>query len=242
VVYWDQRGNGLSERIGAEEISPEAMVEEIDAVRDRFSPGAPVTLVGHSFGAMYTALYASRRPEAVAQAVLVEPGGLNDAIFRETYGDTVNIDLLSAGMTDRMWGNRTLSADDHEEMDYRALLVLLDDAQMNYWCDPEAAPEWPLWRPGAYLELERSTAMLRDGFEFAEGLREWPVPVLILGTECSSIGYDFQVEYTAPLFADAEVAFVPDAGHRLFVEQPLFILDVLRGYLEGYSAPRERRR
>ena len=33
VIMWDQRGNGLSERVTEEELSYDAMVEEIEAVR-----------------------------------------------------------------------------------------------------------------------------------------------------------------------------------------------------------------
>lgn len=76
VVMWDQRGNGLSERISAEEYTWASVVEEIDAVREVTGAQGPVSLLGHSFGAMYAALYMSERPGEVSQAVLMEPAGL----------------------------------------------------------------------------------------------------------------------------------------------------------------------
>ncbi len=63
VVMWDQRGNGLSERISEREISAEYVVEEINRIKERYSPNQPVTLFGHSFGAMYAALYISTYPQ-----------------------------------------------------------------------------------------------------------------------------------------------------------------------------------
>ncbi|MCA9490869.1 MAG: hypothetical protein KC621_13160 [Myxococcales bacterium] len=54
VVFWDLRGNGLSERVPADELDPEDMAEEMDAVRRLVSPNAPTILMGHScdLGAM----------------------------------------------------------------------------------------------------------------------------------------------------------------------------------------------
>jgi pimeloyl-ACP methyl ester carboxylesterase len=51
VVIWSPRGAGLSERVTATELPPEAFVEEISAVRDALAPRRQVTLIGHSHGA-----------------------------------------------------------------------------------------------------------------------------------------------------------------------------------------------
>lgn len=235
VVYWDQRGNGLSERIDAAEMSDAAVVDEIDAMRALFGPDQPVTLVGHSFGAMYAALYASRRPEQVAQLALAEPGGLNSDVFLSTAQDLIDVEVLSAGMTERMWQSRTLSADDHAELDYRAVQVLHDGHLMSYWCDPEALPPWPLWRPGAHLETLRSQRLWAEGFDYARGLDQFPREVLLLGTDCSGLGADFQRAHHLPLFADARLVEIEGAGHRLITEQTDAVLEALMGYLDAFS-------
>jgi proline iminopeptidase len=71
----------------------------------------------------------------------------------------------------------------------------------------------------------------RFAFDFAAGLKTFPRKVLILGSECSALGYDFQLKYTRPLFREAEVVRVPRAGHRLTVERPELVLDLVRNYL-----------
>jgi proline iminopeptidase len=239
VVLWDQRGNGLSERITASEYTVQSIVDEIDALRRRFSPATPVTLLGHSFGASYAALYMSRHPEHVRQAVLMEPPGLNGAIMTATLPSLYNVDLLGRGLNAMFWQSELLSAAHHEAMDYRALMLLLDGRQSNYFCDPDHPPRLPVWRPGAYVEHLRGALLGMTGstfdFDFARGLDAFEPEVLILAGRCSALGGAFQRHHHLPLFARARVVEVAGAGHRLFVERPDRVLAEIRGYLAEYG-------
>ena len=237
VVLWDQRGNGLSERVTREEYTFDAIVDEIDAVADRFSPGRPVTLVGHSFGAMYAALYLSRRPARVREAALLEPGGLDGRVMAATFARIINVDLLDRGYARTLWQNELLDAADHERMDHKALLVLGNGRQTNYFCDPRRPPRIPVWRPGAYVEYLRGTLMRgRDGFayDFAAGLDTVARPVLLLAGGCSALGGDFQRRWHAPLFRDVRVVELPGVGHRMVAEDPAAVLAALRAFLAEY--------
>jgi pimeloyl-ACP methyl ester carboxylesterase len=78
VVYWDQRGTGLSAlpllaRSRRFPINPERMVDDavslLQLLRDRF--GGPAVVVGFSFGATFAAYAARRRPDLVATLVAV---------------------------------------------------------------------------------------------------------------------------------------------------------------------------
>ena len=48
VVFYDQRGAGLSERVPAEDLTLGGYLEELDAIIARTSPDRPVVLIGHS--------------------------------------------------------------------------------------------------------------------------------------------------------------------------------------------------
>src|SRR3990167_8634860 len=52
VVFYDQRGTGLSPRVPAESITLQSFLTDLDAFVDAFGKGRPVHLVGHSWGAM----------------------------------------------------------------------------------------------------------------------------------------------------------------------------------------------
>ncbi|MBS2018629.1 MAG: alpha/beta hydrolase [Deltaproteobacteria bacterium] len=243
VVLWDQRGNGLSERIPEKEYTEASIVEEIDAVADQVAPGAPVTLVGHSFGAMYTSLYLSVRPERVRQAVFIEPGGLDGDIFTRTFDDVINVHLFDSELNAMFWQAEQIGPVDHESSDYRALLILQNGKQTNYHCDSAHPPAWPVWRPGAAVDVYRgrllgaSAGSTTFSFDFARGARAYPRPVLFVAGTCSALGPEYQRRWHAPLFREASVVAVPNTGHRLVQEDPNALLAALRAYLEAYRAP-----
>ncbi len=237
VVIWDQRGAGLSERITAEELTMDSVVEEIDAIRMQFASDEPITLVGHSWGGGITALYASRRGEHVRQVAMLEPMPFDGEWMAGQMDQIVQYSFFNEGWNDQARLDELLAAADHETLDYRAALTLRS-GMANYFCDRFDQPEWPIWRVGGYLEYARNQLML-DGrtfrYDFAEeGLEDFTTEVLILGGECGGLGAEFQ-RRQAVEWPDARVVEIPDAGHRLSVEQPELTLAALTAYLEEFQ-------
>ena len=77
VVFYDQRGTGLSPRVPAEQITVQVFIDDLDAFVSAFGKGRPVHLVGHSWGAMLASAYAGAHPHKVAKLVLAEPAFLD---------------------------------------------------------------------------------------------------------------------------------------------------------------------
>jgi pimeloyl-ACP methyl ester carboxylesterase len=73
VLIYDLRGHGRSARPPAG-YGLEAMADDLGALLDGFAPagGPPVTLVGHSWGALTALRFALRHPARVARLALVE--------------------------------------------------------------------------------------------------------------------------------------------------------------------------
>lgn len=238
VVFWDQRGNGLSERITADEYTEASIVEEIDAVASHFAGNEPVRLIGHSFGAMYTALYLSDRPARVAQAIMIEPGGLNGAVFASTFDEIINVNLFNPKMNSLFWQSEQIAPMSHESADYRAQMILLNGTQTNYHCDPSNPTPWPVWRPGGWVDVYRGR-ILGGGaigqtfaFDFARRVADYPHPVLFIAGTCSALGPAYQERWHVPLFPNgASVVSVPNTGHRLILEDTEAVLAAIRGYL-----------
>jgi proline iminopeptidase len=234
VVLWDMRGNGLSERCTADELSIDEMVNEIEVVKQHFSPDRPVTLMGHSWTAFFVALHLARYPNSTRQAILLEPNALKDEYLQEIGGA---LNLFTVGYMDMMYTNKYLTTQDHEMLDYQAL-NMLPSAVRNFYCDPENLPDWPVWRVGALALMVWEKSILTNGkfdFDYTEGLDAYPKHLLIVGTECSPIGYDFQEKYHLPLFQDAEVLRIEDSGHRLITEQFEALVAGLKAYLSEYK-------
>ena len=68
VVFYDQRGTGLSPRVPAEQITLQVFLDDLDAFVAAFGKGRPVHLVGHSWGAMLASAYAGAHPHKVGKA------------------------------------------------------------------------------------------------------------------------------------------------------------------------------
>jgi pimeloyl-ACP methyl ester carboxylesterase len=71
VVMFDLRGHGLSAR-APRGYDVATMTKDLEAVVEHEAPGAPVDLVGHSYGAVVALAFALRRPDRVRRLAVVE--------------------------------------------------------------------------------------------------------------------------------------------------------------------------
>jgi pimeloyl-ACP methyl ester carboxylesterase len=78
-------------------------------------------------------------------------------------------------------------------------------------------------------------SMPKFEFDFSAGLDQFPRKVLLVGSTCSALGAVYQAKHHQPLFGEAEVVRVPNAGHRLHVEQFELVFAALDAY---FDAPR----
>lgn len=218
VVLWDQRGQGLSERVGREELTFEAMVEEIAAVKDIFSPSAPINLLGHSWSAVFAALYAARHPADVQRLILLEPFGFSSAIMKDAAAGKIN--LMTPGYLDMVWLSGMAPIDSHENLDFRMRGVNSSGVR-PFFKDPDNLPSWPVRRVGGLALLTWEAALYVNGkweFDLSSGFDAIDADVLLVGSEYSFIGYEFQRHWNAPLFPVATTFFLANSGHRMLTE------------------------
>jgi proline iminopeptidase len=236
LVFWDQRGSGLSQRHDASEITLAAYEADLDALIDRYSPGKPVVLVGHSWGGMYAAMYLGRHPEKVAGAVLLEAGPLTGERFTEIQGEVFDIDVWSEWLNDFGWAGRALSPYDHAQADYMLMLGGLSDAQPSYH-NSEQEPTHR-WRMGAIAAAALKQDGERDGeavWDFTVGLSQFPHEVLFEASELNTtIGEEFQRMQMRD-FADAELHVVTGAGHDFPSREPEQTLRPIFDYLTAIA-------
>jgi proline iminopeptidase len=236
VVIWDQRGAGLSERIGADEFSLDSAVAEIDAIKAIHAPDRPISLLGHSWGGGLAALYAGRHPERVHQLVLSEPMPLDGARMNDQIDEILQFEYFNEGWNDQARLDELLASDGHEALDYRAAL-LLHTGLTNYFCDRDNPPPLPIWRVGGYLEYLRNRT-LRPGtsftYDFTPGLENFAAEVLFVAGECGGLGAAFQAEQLDD-FPAAHLVEIADTGHRLYIERPDAYYATLKDYLDQYT-------
>lgn len=221
VVLWDQRGQGLSERVGREELSFNSMVEEIAELKRIFSPSAPITLLGHSWSAVFAALYAGRYPNDVEKLVLMEPFGFSSKIMTQANAGVVN--LMTPGYLDMAWFSTFMTLSDHERLDFR-MRGMLTSGVRPFFKEPNKFPSWPVRRVGGLALLSWEAALFQNGrweFDFSDEVARITAMVLLVGSEYSFIGYDFQKTWNEGLFQAAtsrRTIKIPDSGHRMITE------------------------
>lgn len=232
LVFWDQRGAGLSQRHGRSVLTIDQYVADLDSLVGRYSPGRPVTLVGVSWGGMFATRYIGQHPQKVAGAVLIEPGPLDGATMERLKDDIAPFQLGSELLNDMAWNGQFLSPDDHARMDFQRMLGVRD-GQARYHLsttDPE-----PGWRHGAaaarWIMEDGQDASGRFDYDFTAGLAGFPTPVLFVAGALSEVlGPSLQQQQVAR-YPAATLQVIGGAGHDVAWVKAPEVVSHIRTYL-----------
>lgn len=245
VVFYDQRGAGLSERVPADTITAAAMLDDLDRMGQRFSPADPVILIGHSWGGTLAAGYMRHRPDRVAAAVLAEPGYLDGAgyvLWRQRYDD-----LMKGWDTTKLMIQAGFEAqhvdgpDDHAADDYLVGQRIIP-AFVNHPDNPYHRPGQPYSAPSWRFGKVASEAL--TGETFGEST-DHAGPILFLaGADNDWIGEALQSGH-ADSYPNAELAVIPDAAHDMVWDNPTHTVATIRAFLvrstgSVFASPGER--
>ncbi len=216
VVFYDQRGSGLSKRYPRETYSTmQIFIDDLDAVIKyyRRSPNQKVILMGLSWGAMLATAYVNEYPEAVSGAVLMEPGGLtwNDTdeylkrlqaltLFDETSNDYVYLDQLITG-------------NDHNKLDYKAALVSAATSSKGNR-EGNAGPA-PFWRHGAVCNSAAMEYAKNQGFDFTTNLRQYTTRVLFAYSELNVAYGQAHAQKVSSAYPNVQLVQVMGTGHEI---------------------------
>jgi proline iminopeptidase len=241
VLFYDQRGSGLSPREEHPDPSIEAFVRDLDQWVDRHGSGSQVRLIGHSWGAMIVTAYLARHGEKVSHAVLAEPGILHPESAKAM------MTALKASQT--LWRKLAVvplivrypfitSEDGQERMDYIVTKMMGASGGPPYQCDGEKLPPGSVVRAGYRIMNATVIPLLDDpgGFkdDYTRGLQAYTGKTLFLSSRCSFIGYDFQERYHLPRFPSGTLhRVVEGTGHNMFTLRPAESLEAIRPFLRG---------
>ncbi len=238
VVIWDQRGCGLSERITEDEFTLESAVEEINAMKTIYSANQKVTIIGQSWGGGLATLYTSKNPDKVQQLLLIEPMPLTGSDMQELFSTIVAFRYDNGSWNNLVRHGQAISPEDHEIIDYHAMMILRSTMTIGYHCDGKNPPPWPVHRVGGYMEYIRNKRLGNPvtgyTYNFVDGIQNYTDTVRILGGSCSSLGYNMQMQYSKPYFPVAEVIKIENAGHRMNMEKFDEVIAAIKSFLKEY--------
>lgn len=237
VVFYDQRGTGLSPRVPAENITVQSFVNDLDAFVDAFGRGRPVHLLGHSWGAMVASAYTGTHPDKVGRLILAEPAFL----------DASTLDVFSSGGLPPLrtiwgfamawigkWFVRT-GGDAYARDDWFLLQVLPLTQGADEMCDGHL-PAMQAWRFGSPNFQATVGRMMGDPafasqLDFRKGVDAFQGPALFLAGGCNRTVGEAHQRKLMRHFANARLVVIPQAGHFMFNDQPERSLEAVRTFL-----------
>ncbi len=232
LVFWDQRGAGLSERVESSLLHQESYVDDLLALINKYSPNQPVRLVGHSWGGMYATLFVNHHPTRVSQAVLIEPGPLTGELFEEIKNDYIDLDFFAEWLNDFTWNENLFSPDDDARQDFQMLLGY-KDSQPKYHQELDVDPA-PFWRMGAAASRYVVESGMDDNgtfvYDFTDNLTGFQPEVLFIASENNEvIGEEFQKRQTA-FYPQATLRVIPNSGHDCQWTKPAETVALIKEY------------
>lgn len=153
VVFYDQRGSGLSERHRKNSYSIGVMIDDLDAViaHYRTSPTQKIFLLGHSWGAMLATAYINQHPNVIRGVVLGEPGGFKWQDIKDYVSRSRDFHFTSETFSDATYQDQFITGNenDHAILDYKFGLIAAADGAKDSPVGNEGI--LPFWRAGAVV-------------------------------------------------------------------------------------------
>ncbi|HEY0818058.1 MAG TPA: alpha/beta hydrolase [Rhizobacter sp.] len=243
VVFYDQRGTGLSPRVPASSITLESFVEDLDAFVDAFGHGRPVHVLGHSWGAMLASAYTGTHPRKVARLILAEPAFLVAA----------DSDLLSSRSLPPvrvMWGFArawlgkwfvSTQGDPYARDDWFLMQVFPLTQGEAELCGGRLPPlqAWRFGSPNFQATIgrmmgDRAFALQLD---FRRGIERFEGPTLFLAGGCNTVHGEAHQRKLMGHFKRAELEVIAAAGHFMFNDQPGTSVAAVRRFLDRPASP-----
>ena len=235
VVFYDQRGSGLSKRHPKDSYTLQLMLDDLTAVIQHYrsSPSQKVFLFGHSWGAMLATAYLNKYPAAVRGAILAEPGGFNWEQVEEYSEKSRKIKLADEATNDALYPDQffTGNANDHAIIDYK----LSVSSAFTYANNNEEGIEGPspFWRYGAAVLNKFSEIGKNEGFDFTPNLSQYTTKVLFLYSSNNKAYGPTFANKLASAFPNKQVSEVKDTGHEMIYFKWNNVYSLVLPYLES---------
>lgn len=219
VVFYDQRGTGLSKREDRSQFREESIqlfIDDLHALIShvRQSEDQKVFLFGHSWGAMLATAYIDQYPAEVTGAILAEPGGLTWTQTQDYLSRSNRIQLFSEALNDAIFPEQLFAGrSEHEILDYKAAyFTTFENAEGNVLGN---AGPYPFWRNGAVSFEAMIATAETSGFDFTRHLSRFEIPILFMYSELNqAYGREWAEAVSAP-YPTVQLREIPNSGHEL---------------------------
>ncbi len=215
LVFFDQRGSGLSRRHDPKDISLRHLIDDLDQIIDMYKrdPNDRVNLIGHSWGAQYATFYINDDParamQKLGKVIFSDPGPWKDEWMDYVVPD---IEMSLDWLNEVIWSNEFISPDSHERWDYYADI---DGKNSNPDRHTSKTDPSPHLRWGAVMTYTLQNIHGKNGWDWTKNLNEYTDKILFIR---SGLNEDHTPEYFELImepYPSTELVTIEDVGHDL---------------------------
>jgi len=245
VVFYDQRGTGLSPRVDASELTLRNSIEDLNRIVNFYCPDKKVNILGHSWGAMLGSAYLAKYPEKINKIILAEPGFLttemSEEFIRRTNGFKIDMNFSNVLLIGKiiMRGLHVRGPDGQAIKDfiYSSLVTsnIPDHPMSGYFCgnkfDSTQVNFWRLSMVAAQsIPQSQNDENGNMQIDLVRGVEAYHDTVLFISGDCNRlIGPDFQ-EMHLKYFPRHKLEIIHNAGHNMFLDQPEEFFTIVREF------------
>jgi proline iminopeptidase len=242
VIFYDQRGTGLSPRVDKKFLTIEQSLEDLHSIVQHFSNGKKVKLIGHSWGATLVVGYLSKYPENISQAIIVEPFILYPGAPVKEWVEKSKSMMSNMASTwqiakSMIYYPFVLKEDGQEGYEYIGTKLAGKNLPgPPYNCPGQDLPPNSFNRMGyeAYNTIIKPV-MDNPGsmrYDFTNGIAAYHGDLLLLSGECSILGPAYQEKYAIPKLPPQTIHIkAANMGHHMITLNTDWTLQAIRKFL-----------
>lgn len=236
-LFYDQRGGGRSKTDDRTPVTWRTHVEDLTAVLAELEPhDAPLSLVGYSWGAMLTMLYAieaaaGRAGPVPTRMVLIDPGPITRAWRRDFETEfarrqaspaiaAMRAELAASGLRER-------DPEAHKQRTFELSVA-------GYFHDPQKAHDLTPFRVTGRIQQSVWDSMGEE-YDLRPALSALRIPALVIHGRQDPI--PLESSEAAAVALGAEHRWLDDCGHVPYVEQPAACFAAIRDFLARTDSP-----
>lgn len=214
VVFYDQRGSGLSQRLDQSSYTEvQVFINELEGVIDHYrnNNAQKIVLAGHSWGAMLAAAYINQHPNEIDGVIFVEPGGFNWEQTKSYTKKSSQLDVLSEFTNDYVYQDQIITGDDHNTLDYK--LALSTAANVHTGDENSAA----FWRYGAICNTASLQLAINypEQVNFTTHLNSYTTKTLFVYSELNTAYGMDHAKSVSSFLPNVQLAEIKGCGHEI---------------------------
>jgi proline iminopeptidase len=232
VIYYDQRGSGLSQRFSVEWYKNQGanaiertFYDDLKAIINHYKtqPDQKVVLLTQSWGSMLGTGYAGKYPNDIDGLILAEPGGLKWDDVVEYISNSRSLGIWSEALNDATYIDQFLTGKEnqHEILDYKLSLLsaaneAVGDVKSNL--GPNSI-YYKSTREGAVIGTASFEIGEKYKPDFSKGISNFQKKVLFFYSSNNKAYPDSWAQHISSVYPNKDVFKVQGVGHSGMFDQ-----------------------